>query len=180
MNTRSLVPPAVAELPTVLPCASYTYKSKSSSSLGQEIRTSTPPRFASQCEVSMSALRSKWSQRSSPGTEQTAWADLASGTLDEPLAYSLPVQPVFVWSRDTVPLFGSAAPAVMASTAPAASTIASSTAKPGTGWERLNMATPCRLFAQGEAYPERVRRNPGCGAGSSSPPRRSAPARLPT
>src|SRR5918992_5483646 len=111
MNTRSLVPPEVAELPATLPCESYTYRSKSSSSLGQEISTSTPPRFASQCAESMSALSSKWSQRSSPGTEQTAWADLASGRLEDPVAYCLPVQPVFVWSRDTVPLFGSAAPA---------------------------------------------------------------------
>src|SRR5918992_1122419 len=120
MNTRSLVPPEVAELPTVLPCASYTYRSKSSSSLGQEISTSTPPRFASQCAGSTSADSSKWSQKSSPGTEQTAWADLASGRLEDPLAYCLPVQPVFDWSSETVPSFGSAAPAVQGRTPPAA------------------------------------------------------------
>src|SRR5918992_3983189 len=140
MNTRSLVPPEVAELPTVLPCESYTYRSKSSSSLGQEISTSTPPRLASQCDESMSAFRSKWSQRSSPGTEQTTCADLDSGRLDAPVAYCLPVQPVLVCSSDTVPSFGSAAPAVMASTPPAAITIASRTAEPGTDWRRLVIA----------------------------------------
>src|SRR5918992_1416246 len=82
------------------------------------------------------------SQRSSVGTAQTTWADRDSGTLVAPVAYSLPFQPVLVCSSDTVPWFGSAAPAVIATTPPAAITTASRTARPGTDWRRLFMTPP--------------------------------------